>query len=178
MPDLIETAPAVCLMTQHMDPGSCSFSSLPRATNPRPSSNVSSPLCPLIAGAQHKWLQMKFYVLALWVALCISSHLSLADRNPAAFHSWVLSGFLSGSGAIGWGAWLQFRPHTSQGDPPSHWNSPLVLQLPPMGAQPAPLHLPHTSYQGHCSAVVSSVCLWLLGFSPVSVQLVDDFSAI
>ena len=52
-------------MTQHRDPGSCSFSSLPRATNPRLFSSVSSSLCPSSAGAQGKGLQMKFCALAL-----------------------------------------------------------------------------------------------------------------
>ena len=38
--------------------------------------------------------------------LCVSSFQSLAERNPDAFHSWMLSGFLPSSGAICWGAQL------------------------------------------------------------------------
>ena len=83
-------------MIQFSDPGGCSFSSLPRATSPRLLSCVFGPLC-LSSAKAHEALQMQtdFCVLALQHPPCISSHLSLADRNPAAFHSWMLSGFLS-----------------------------------------------------------------------------------
>ena len=39
-------------LTQRRGPGSCSFHSLPSATSPRLSSNISSPLCPPSARAQ------------------------------------------------------------------------------------------------------------------------------
>ena len=45
---------AVWGMTQPWNPGSCSFSSLPRTTNPRFSSSISRPLSPTSAGAQGK----------------------------------------------------------------------------------------------------------------------------
>ena len=62
---LREMAPAVWEMTQHVDPGGYFLSSLPRATNPRVSSSISSPLFPPYARTQGKWLQMQFTVLAL-----------------------------------------------------------------------------------------------------------------
>ena len=57
--------------------------------------SVSSPLCPSSSRAQGKWLHMKFFALALYEALCISSHLSLADRNRTAFHNCMLFRFFS-----------------------------------------------------------------------------------
>ena len=47
------------------DLGGCSLSSVPRATNPKIPLHPSSPLCPPSARAQGKWLQTKFYPLAL-----------------------------------------------------------------------------------------------------------------
>ena len=43
---LRKIAPVVWEMTQHRDPGSCSFRSFPRATSPGLSSSVSNPLFP------------------------------------------------------------------------------------------------------------------------------------
>ena len=43
---------ALWVMTQHRDLGSCSLSSLPRATKPRLSSSVSNPFCSPAARAQ------------------------------------------------------------------------------------------------------------------------------
>ena len=54
---------AVWGMTQHRDAGGCSFSSLPRATNPSLSSSMSSPLCPPSAAPQSIWLQVKYFFL-------------------------------------------------------------------------------------------------------------------
>ena len=105
-------------MTQHMDAGSCSVSFLPRATYPRLSSSISSPLCPPFFGTHDKWPQMKFCALALSRALCISRCLYLANSTAAAFHRLMLSGFLSGSGAIGWGAQIEvYTLHCSGGTP-------------------------------------------------------------
>ena len=99
-----------------------------------------------------------------------------ADRNQAAFYSWMLFGFLSGYGAISWGAQLvvSFNSILLRGNPPAA--EYLELQLPPVGAQPALLCF-RTPYQSLCGEAVSSVCPWLFGFSPASVQLViqDDF---
>ena len=94
VPCLRKMASAVWGMTQHIDPGSCSFSSLPRATSCRLSSCISSPLCSPSARAQGKWLQMSF-VHWPFKRLSASSHLSLVDRNPAALYSHILFGFLS-----------------------------------------------------------------------------------
>ena len=52
-------------VTQHRDSGGCPFSSLPRATNPSFSSCYFIPHHPPSAEAQGKWLQMRFFVLAL-----------------------------------------------------------------------------------------------------------------
>ena len=60
---LRDMASAVSRMIQHRDPGSCSFSSLSRATNPSLSSSISHPLCPPSSRALGKWLQMKFRAL-------------------------------------------------------------------------------------------------------------------
>ena len=49
-------------MTQHRDPGICSFSSVPWAISPRLSWCIASPLCPLSARAQGRWLQTKLHV--------------------------------------------------------------------------------------------------------------------
>ena len=57
-------------------------------------SSLSSPLWPPSARAQGEWLQMKFCALVLYEAVWVSIFLSMADRNSAAFHSWMLSGFL------------------------------------------------------------------------------------
>ena len=62
---LKKMAPRVWGMTQRRDPGGCSFSSFPRATNPRFSPSISSPLCPPSAGAQGQWQQASFCALAL-----------------------------------------------------------------------------------------------------------------
>ena len=56
----------------------------------------------------------------------------------------MLSGFLSGSGSVGLGASLMFRPHTSQGEAPSRWNIPPEFQLSPVGTQPAFTPRPHS----------------------------------
>ena len=73
----------------------------PRATNPRLSSHGSIPLFPPSTGAQGKWLQTKFCVLALYKCVCISSHLCLTDRNCAVFHSRTLRGYPFWSGTLG-----------------------------------------------------------------------------
>ena len=105
-------ASAVWGMTQNQDPGVCSLSSLIKATSHSVFSSVSSPLCPPFARDQGKWLQVKIYVLAIEKPLCISSYLFLVERNPVTFHNWMLSGYLSGSGAVGWGAQLGVQtPH-------------------------------------------------------------------
>ena len=62
---LVKMAPAVWGMTQHRDPGGISFSSLPRDTDTRFPSSISSPHCLPSARDQDEWLQMKFYAFAL-----------------------------------------------------------------------------------------------------------------
>ena len=111
-------ASAVWGMTQHRDPGSCSFSSLPRATNPRLSSSVSSPLCPTFAGTQGKWLQMTIVCVTPFRG-SLHLQLSLPRRQKHCCFSTArcyLGSFL----ALVWWAVkpsLGFRPHTSQGNP-------------------------------------------------------------
>ena len=51
--------------------------------------------------------------------LCISCRLSLADRNPAAFHSCVLSVFLSQLLCYRLGTPARGLAHISQGNPPA-----------------------------------------------------------
>ena len=81
-------------MTQQRDPGGCSFSSLLRATSFRLSSCVSSPLCPHSAGAQSKWLQMKFCVGLLRGSLSLQASFP-GRQKPCCFSLldviWVLS---------------------------------------------------------------------------------------
>ena len=62
---LRKMVPAVWGMTQHRNPSSCSLSSVHKATIPRLSSSISSPLCPSFPRAQGKWLQMKLCALVL-----------------------------------------------------------------------------------------------------------------
>ena len=61
---LREMAAASRGMIQHMDPGGWSLSSLPRATNTRIFSSISSLLCPPFASIQDKWMHTNFCVLA------------------------------------------------------------------------------------------------------------------
>ena len=87
---------------------------------PRLSSWGSSRLCSPSVGFQGKWLQTEFCVLALQVAVCISSHLSLVDRSSTMFYSWILSGFLSQMwcfrmGSPTWG----LEPPLLRGKPPA-----------------------------------------------------------
>lgn len=73
--------------------------------------------------------------------LLTDSSLSLVDRIPADFHSqmfmWVP---LPGSGALGWGAWLEVESPLYSGGPFAAkiimQNIPLESQLPPMGVGP------------------------------------------
>ena len=55
---------------------------------------------PRVSGCKHNC------VLGLLRDSLHLSHLSLMDKIPAAFHSHMLFGFLSGSVAVGWGAQL------------------------------------------------------------------------
>ena len=58
------------------------------------------------------------YVLALKKALYVSSCLTLVERNPTTFPSWMLSGYFSGSCAVGWGAQPGvYTPYFSLGSP-------------------------------------------------------------
>ena len=149
------------------------FSSLPRANNPRLSSSISSPLCLPSAEAHGKWLQIKFCALALLEALYISSHLSLVDKNPAAFHSWMLSGFLSQLWCCMLESILGFIHHTSEGKPSA---TEMSLQNFNFTWEPS---------QSSCTSSVLPTNLvvvkwFLLSVLGYSVQLVtqDDFSTI
>lgn len=69
-------------ITQHRGLVGCFFSSILRATNPRPSRINFGPLCScstLPPGAHDEWLGMKFYALALHGGACVSSR--FLDRN-------------------------------------------------------------------------------------------------
>ena len=66
---LRKLAPASWGMTQHGDPDGWPFTYLPRATYPRLFSHCSSLFCPSSAGAQGKWLQTKFCVLSVSLAV-------------------------------------------------------------------------------------------------------------
>ena len=57
----------------------------PQSHQPQTLLSVSSPLCPFPVGALGQVLQTKFCALAF----CVSSCLSLVERNPAVLHSWV-----------------------------------------------------------------------------------------
>ena len=74
---LRKMASAVWGMTQHRDPGGCSFSSLPRATNPWLSSCISSPLCPPSAAAQGKWDSRCDEVVSSFIFLYYKTSLQL-----------------------------------------------------------------------------------------------------
>ena len=77
------------------------------------------------------------FVLALLEALCICSHLSLADRNTTDSHSWMLSGFLSWLRCYSlWSPTWGLDSILLRGNP---WQLkyPSGDQLPPVGAQPA-----------------------------------------
>ena len=86
--------------------------------------------------------------------------------KPTAFHSWKLSGLLSGSGAVGLGAQLDVEtPDFSEGTswPLKHLSGTAAAT---MGAQAAFLHHFCTPHQSHCGEGVSSV----LGYK-ASLQL-------
>ena len=82
---LRRTASAAWGMTQHRDPGGCSFSFLPRAICPRVSSHISSPPCIPSARAQGKWLQLKFYVGPLRCSLSLQLSLPGRQKPPLLF---------------------------------------------------------------------------------------------
>ena len=61
---LREMAPAIWGMTQHQYPGDCSLSSLSRATKPRISSSIASPLCTPFTTTQDEWaIEILFFGL-------------------------------------------------------------------------------------------------------------------
>ena len=150
-------------MTQHGNPGGWLFSSFHRATNSRLSSCGFSPLCPSSAGVQGHWLQTKFCVWPFKrfsASLVGCSCLFLADRNPAAFHSHMLFGFLSQF----WCSRL--------------WNSAYALDSILLRGNFQPLKYPSgtsaiafwstashlvlsLSCQSQCGAMVSSISPWL-----------------
>ena len=106
---LSKVVSAIWGMIQYQDPGGCSLSSHTKATAPVSlQESLVYPTHPTLhpSRAQGKWLQMKFYAFSLLKPLHDSSHLSQAQRNPAAFHSRMLSGMFSGSGTVGWGTQL------------------------------------------------------------------------
>ena len=114
-------------------PGSCSHSSLPKATIPRLSSNISSPLYPQLCGSPGQMVTNYIvHICPLRGSLCLQWY------PPG---SWMVSGPLSCSGAIGWGA----HPHTSQGEPPRCRNFPSGTSAVTCGSPASPLvSLPHS----------------------------------
>ena len=111
-----------------------------------------------------KWNFVHWPFKRLSVSLAISPWWS---ETPLLFTARWYLGSTPGSGALGGESSLRFSPHTSQGEPPCHWNIPLELQTLPVWAQPALSHL-HTSYQSRCGKVISSVSPWF----KASLQLV------
>lgn len=128
-----KTAFVVGERDQHGDPDGCPLTSLPRTTNPSPSSHDSSPLFPPRAGAQGEWLQMGFCALACFSSrLCLSRAGGGGERqNPSWFSQpnvmWVP---LPGSGALDGGAQHVVETYASQGEPLG-LGFPLDLQLLP-----------------------------------------------
>ena len=105
-------------IAQHRDSGSCSFNSLPRATNPylQYSSLLSLPSTGAqISGCKQNFVHWPFKRLPVSLT---DSCLSLVDRNPAAFHSQMLYGHLFPALVLWVGEpSLGVRFHTSQGTP-------------------------------------------------------------
>lgn len=63
------------------------------ASHPRHSSDYSSPHRPLSTKAQGEWLRTKIVYFSPFLKSGFKSgrfHLSLVDRNPTAFHHWML----------------------------------------------------------------------------------------
>ena len=154
-----------CSMENDSAPGGWSFISTEPTTPDPPHTSLVHPRV-----SRCKWNFVHWPFKRLSASLAIS----LVDKNPAAFHSWTLFGFLSQS----WAGEpsLGLDPTLPRGNLLAHlghWNIPPKLQLTLMGAQPALLCL-HTSYQSCCGEVVSSVCPWLWGLSSASVQLISQ----
>ena len=154
-------------MTQHRDPGNCSFCFLPRATNSRFSSSVSSPLCLPSARAQGKWLPTKFWH---WP---FQRHLQLSfpgGQKPCCFSQLdvILVSFLLWCYRLGSPAW-GLEPTFLRGNPPGCWNIPSCHLWEPS----------HASALPSSHIVVKWFLLSVLGYK-VSAQLViqDDFSTI
>ena len=100
-------------------------------------------------------------------SLCVSSHLCLADRKTTTFHSWMLSGFLFGSGGTGWGAQLGFNtPHFSGGNT-QLLKYPSRSSAATHGSPPSPLVAPPH---------LLPVLLWWSGFFclPLVVRLLSS----
>ena len=159
---------AVWGMTQHRDPGGCSFSSLLRSTSSRLSSSIYSTLCP---GSLGNWLQTKFCTFSASSAIYPWQTETLIIFTAKCY----LSFFPALAGEPAWG----LDPTLLRGSPSaaeiSLQNFSCCLWEPSQPSR-ASSSLP-TSL-----AVVKwfLLCPWLQGFSPASVQLVilDDFCPI
>ena len=155
---------AVLGMTHHRDPGSCSFSSFPRSTNPRISSHTNSPLCPPSSRAQGKWLQMVFCVWPFQRVCASPASFPWCTKILLLFTATKIFGFLSqfwcyGLGSPNRGLYLtllrgnpQPLKYPSQTSSASH-RSPAILS-----------HYLYTPHQSCCGEVAS--------FSKTSLQLV------
>ena len=158
---------AVWGMSQHSDPGSSSLSSLPKATNCRLSSSVSSPLCPPSAGAQGKWLQ-KFFLC--WSFKRLSEAPAISFWQAETLLIFAAECYLGSLwlwccrvGSLAWGL-----DPTLSGETLRCWNILLALLLLPVGAQSALLCLLHAPYQ---SCLVKRFLLSVRGYK-ASLQLV------
>ena len=156
---LRKMASAVWGITQHRNSGGCSFSSLPRATKPRLSSNSSSPLCPPTDKAQGKWLQTNFLCWP-FKRLSVSSkgslnHLSLMDRNPAAFHSCMLFAFLS------WFWWCRLGS-SAWGLDPTLRGIPLSAEISLCNFSCHPWEHSQSSHASPASPISQAVMKWFL----------------
>ena len=89
-----------------------------------------------VSPAEHLWQTATLMLFASGFYLCTFLALVLYAGDPS----------------------LGFIPHTSQEDPTGCLNILPVLQLPPVGAQPALSCLHGTPYQSGCAEAVFSVC--------------------
>ena len=85
--------------------------------------------------SDYKWNFVGWSFKRLWV----SSVLTPANRNSAAFHSCLLSGFLSSSSAVGWGAQLGVYTSHFLGQPSWLLNYPSGTSSAVHGSPASPL---------------------------------------
>ena len=104
-------------LTQHWDPSSYSFNSLPKPSVLRLFSSISSRFCPFsFPEPRLSYCKLKFMHWPFKLHFFVSSHQSLAESNPATFHTWMSSQYFLGSGTLVWGIPAEcLHPHFLSG---------------------------------------------------------------